>query len=291
MRAIYVYMLRSTQIDGYYDSISPYGYGGVLFDSSPTLPELQSFWSEYKARMCEIGIVDNFVRYHPVLKNAEPMRMISDVIDLGKTVAIDLSSKELIWENMTSRNRNHIRKSEKSGVIVKHGKGRELFKVFRRIYNLTMDKDQASSYYYFDESFYDSIDEFLSDNYELFYAEYQGCIIAMSIMLFANTQMHYHLSGSLYEYRNLAPTSILLRDAAFWGCDRGFKTLHLGGGVGSGEDDLLKFKEAFNRKSDYQFSIGKHVFDVQKYNELIEKYKETNSQLDLNSSYFPLYRA
>ena len=31
VRAIYVYMLRSTQIDGYYDSISPYGYGGVLF--------------------------------------------------------------------------------------------------------------------------------------------------------------------------------------------------------------------------------------------------------------------
>lgn len=81
----------------------------------------------------------------------------------------------------------------------------------------------------------------------------------MSIILFANKQMHYHLSGSVMEYRNLAPSNLLLYKAALWGCEHGYKTFHLGGGVGSGEDNLYKFKAAFNKNSNYQFSIAKYI--------------------------------
>lgn len=35
-RAIYVYMKRNTAIEGVYDSITPYGYGGVLFEGGST---------------------------------------------------------------------------------------------------------------------------------------------------------------------------------------------------------------------------------------------------------------
>lgn len=43
-------------------------------------------------KMKELNIVDNFVRYHPVLANAVPMKEVSEVIDLGKTVAFHLDS-------------------------------------------------------------------------------------------------------------------------------------------------------------------------------------------------------
>ena len=95
-----------------------------------------------------------------------------------------------------------------------------------------MDKDNAEEYYYFEEEFYKSIHEDLSGHYEMFYAVYEGQIIAMSIILFANRQMHYHLSGSMIEYRNLAPSNLLLYEAALWGCKQGYRTFHLGGGVG-----------------------------------------------------------
>ena len=36
LRAIYVYMKRNTAIEGVYDSITPYGYGGVLFEGGST---------------------------------------------------------------------------------------------------------------------------------------------------------------------------------------------------------------------------------------------------------------
>jgi hypothetical protein len=291
LKAIYVYMRRPTAIEGVFDSVTPYGYGGVLFEGDTSEPKLQAFWKEYLAKMEEEHIVDNFVRYHPVLKNAVPMKAISNVIDLGKTIAFDLTSPEVIWENIISKNRNMIRKAEKNGIEIRHGKDLALFEDFRRIYNATMEKDNAEEYYFFGEKFYESIHNDLHDNYEMFYAVYEGQIIAMSIMLFANKQMHYHLSGSMIEYRNLAPSNLLLYKAAVWGCEQGYKTFHLGGGVGSGEDNLYKFKAAFNRNSDYQFSIDKQIFDQETYDRLVTIRAEQDVNFNSESKYFPLYRS
>jgi hypothetical protein len=291
LRAIYVYMKRKTIVASYFDSVTPYGYGGVLFEGETSEDNLKAFWDVYVEKMKEIGIVDNFVRYHPVLRNAIPMKSVSTVIDLGKTIAIDLSSDEIIWSNIISKNRNMIRKAEKNGIEIKHGKNIELFKDFKRIYNTTMEKDHADEYYFFEDSFYESIHRDLYDNYEMFYAVKDGEIIAMSIMLYANNRMHYHLSGSLQEYRNLAPSNLLLYKAALWGCQQGFKTFHLGGGVGSGEDNLYKFKAAFNRNSDCQFSIGKEIFDQKKYDELVAERAIRDTSFNKDSHYFPLYRS
>lgn len=291
LRAIYVYMKRKTDLEGHYDSVTPYGYGGVLFEGDTSEDNLQTFWKAYVAKMKEEGIVDNFVRYHPVLANAIPMKTISNVIDLGKTVAFDLSSPEIIWENIISKNRNMIRKAEKNGIEIHHGKDFKLFSEFKRIYNATMEKDHAEEYYFFGDAFYESIHRDLHDNYEMFYAVLNGKIIAMSIMLFANSQMHYHLSGSMMEYRNLAPSNLLLYKAALWGCEHGYNTFHLGGGVGSGEDNLYKFKAAFNRKSDYQFSIGKEIFNQKEYDELVALRATRDTDFNMESKFFPLYRS
>ena len=290
LRAIYVYMKRETFISGIYDSITPYGYGGVLFEGDISTEKLNAFWNDYVQKMNEENIIDNFVRYHPMILNAIPMKEISNVIDLGKTIAMDLSSPEIIWENIHSKNRNMIRKAEKNGIEIHHGKGLDLLDKFIVIYNATMDKDNADKYYYFSQSFYESIHNDLYDNYEIFYAVYENKIIAMSIMIFANNRMNYHLSGSDIEYRNLAPSNLLLYKAALWGYEQGFKTLHLGGGVGSGEDNLYKFKAAFNKNANYQFSIGKQIFNLKEYNNLVERRILSDDNFDKNSNYFPLYR-
>ncbi|MBQ8484724.1 MAG: GNAT family N-acetyltransferase [Bacteroidaceae bacterium] len=290
LKAIYVFMKRKTSIEGYYDSITPYGYGGVLFEGDTCKENLQAFRKEFVAKMREEDIVDNFVRYHPVLANAVPMKSISTVIDMGKTVAMDLSSADVIWDNITSKNRNMIRKAEKNGIEIFHGKGLQLLQEFKRIYNATMEKDLAEEYYFFGDAFYESIHNDLHDNYEVFYAVKDCMIIAISIMLFANGRMNYHLSGSVMKYRNLAPSNLLLYRAALWGCEQGFVTFHLGGGVGSGEDNLYKFKTAFNRNSNYQFSIGKEIFDQNKYDILVSERAQKSICFNKDSSFFPLYR-
>lgn len=291
LRAIYVYMKRTTAIEGWFDSITPYGYGGVLFEGDTSEENLKAFWDAYVQKMKDENIVCNFVRYHPVLANAVLMKEVSDVIDLGKTVAFHLDSPEVIWQNIVPKNRNMIRKAEKNGIEIHHAADMALFKDFVQIYNATMDKDNAEEYYYFGDEFYKSIHEDLDGHYEMFYATYEGKIIAMSIMLFANKQMHYHLSGSILEYRNLAPSNLLLYKAALWGCEHGYKTFHLGGGVGSGEDNLYKFKAAFNRESDYQFSIAKMIFDQEKYDALVAERAGRDPEFNKESKFFPLYRS
>ena len=291
LKAMYVYMKRNTTIEGVYDIITPYGYGGVLFEGNTSNNNLNVFWNAYLRQMQELNIVDNFVRYHPVLENAIPMKSISDVIDLGKTVVLDLSSPEVIWNNIASKNRNMIRKAEKNGIEVHHSHDYSLFKDFIHIYNSTMEKDNADEYYYFKEDFYQSIHQDLNGHYEIFYATYNGMIVSIAIMLYANKQMHYHLSGSVLEYRNLAPSNLLLYKAALWGHEQGLITLHLGGGIGSEEDSLYKFKAAFNRNSNCQFAIAKQIYDQDKYDELVKRRALLDPTFNRDSNYFPLYRS
>ena len=267
----------------YFDFATPYGYGGWIVEGEDTEP----LFNAYGAWCRRNGIVSEFVRFHPVLENHIGKETAYQVIPLGETVTMDLSSPETIWANITSKNRNMIRKAQKNGIRIYAGRYPEIYEIFRQIYNGTMTKDNADAYYYFGKEFYDSVLEDLPQNAQVFYAELDGRIIAASIMLTCNGKMNYHLSGSLGEYANLAPSNLLLYEAALWGCANGCKTLYLGGGVGSGEDGLFKFKRAFYREDDlYRFHIGKKIF-LQEFYELLLGMRQNLSQ----NGFFPEYRA
>ena len=265
----------------YFDFASPYGYGGWLIEGE----NADKLFAAYSDRLKDEGIISEFVRFHPMVKNHEKCAAFYEVAQLGEVVHMDLSSVDTIWENITSKNRNVIRKAIKSGVKIYNGRFPEIYRQFREIYNLTMDKDHAEEYYYFGESFYRSLLEDLPQNAQVFFAEKDGTIIAASIMLSANGRMNYHLSGSLREYSSLAPTNLLLYKAALWGSENGYRTLYLGGGVGSGEDNLFKFKRAFFRGDLNRFYIGKKVYDQESYDELVMQRSLTE-----NTNYFPKYR-
>lgn len=271
----------------YFDFATPYGYGGWLIDGNGTADGL---FDSYEKWCVENGIISEFIRFHPMLKNHVYSENRYEVIPLGETVAMHLDTPEEIWSNITSKNRNVIRKAIKNGVRIYNGRSPGLFKAFIDIYNGTMDKDNAEEYYYFKSEFYESILNDLPNNIQIFYAQLEDrTIIAASIMTMANKRMNYHLSGSLREYQSLAPTNLLLYQAALWGCENGYKTLYLGGGVGSGEDSLFKFKRAFYKGDLQRFHIGKAMFIEEKYKELLAIRSENDENLN-QSKYFPKYR-
>ena len=265
----------------YYDFATPYGYGGWIIEGNNT----ESLFRSYEQWIQKNGIVSEFVRFHPMLQNQAKCDLFYNTIQLGEVVHMELASSEEIWSNITSKNRNVIRKAMKNDVKIYNGRFPEIFDTFRLIYNGTMDKDNAEDYYYFDKHFYDSVLNDLPHNSQVFWAEKDGTIIAASIMLTANKKMNYHLSGSLKEYSSLAPTNLLLYEAALWGCANGYKSLYLGGGVGSAEDSLFKFKKAFFKGDTNHYYIGNRIYDERAYNELV-KFRGL-----LNSEYFPKYRA
>lgn len=298
LRGINVVMKRDIADDIHFDGIieknrvfdlaTPYGYGGWYFEGEKSEQLVASFTKEYLGWCIENSIVSEFVRFHPILNNAHGVNKdYYDISLIGNTVAIQLDSPESIWENFSSKNRGHIRKAIKSGVQVERSYSEAAFNTFVSIYEATMQRDEAAEYYYFDKAFYDSVRNDLQNNGMLFTAYFEGVPIAASIMLFAGKCLNYHLSGQLFDYRKYAGTSLVLFEAARWGYENGFTTLHLGGGVGAQPGPLYEYKKSFNAKGDdYHFYIGKRIISYGVYSDLCRM----RSIDDSTCGFFPAYR-
>lgn len=274
----------------FYDITTPYGYGGFILEGDVTPEGLKQLDEEYRSLCNSMGIVCEFVRFHPVLHNFAGLDAVYEVLQLGKTISIPLHSEDHIWENLCSKNRNRIRKAKKTGVEIYWGRSPYLYGEFRRVYNATMEMLNAQDYYYFDDDFYESVLFDLKYNALVFYAVYMAKIIAISIIIFAHKQMHCHLLASDAEHQQLRPGNLLIYEAACWGCEQGFHSLHLGGGLGAKEDNLYKFKKAFNKTEDRVFAVGKKIFDQGKYDALME-IRRNAADSEEDSFFFPAYRA
>lgn len=266
----------------YFDFATPYGYGGWLIEGEGNNVQLMN---EYSSWCKENNIISEVIRFHPILSNQDKVRDIYDVLDLGQTIAIDTTSEELIWSNFENSNRGKIKKAIKYGVTIEHKIDEPTIQEFKKIYNITMNKDDADDYYYFNDDFYYSIMNDLKGHSDIFYAIHEGKMVAATIILRANDKLIYHFSGVLTDYRYLQSTNLMLYEVALWGARNGYTSLHLGGGVGSQNDNLYIFKKAFNRKGDHQYSIGRITYDEEKYNYLLSLRDNIEKE-----NFFPKYR-
>lgn len=281
------YFSDKIQPESLYDITTPYGYGGFIIEGN----DISQLTSEYEIFCKKNNIVCEFVRFHPILRNWERLDGFYKDTHLGDTVCIDTSNVDVIWGNFSTQNRNKIRKAKKNELKVFWGRYPEIIDSFMEIYNETMDKDDADSYYYFKKDFYESILYDLEQEAMWFYAVKDGIIAAISIFLFCNGNMHYHLSASRREFQYMAPTNLLLYEAALWACAHGYTKLHLGGGLGSLHDSLYTFKKNFNRKEDMEFHVGTRVFMQDDYDTLFRQRVQTDPNFDSDTNYFPKYRA
>lgn len=272
----------------FYDLITPYGYGGFLIEGNPTNESLEELNKQYSSYCLSNGVISEFVRFHPVMNNSKAVTEIYELFQLGKTVTMDLSSTEHIWGNLASDKKKKIRKALKAGVEIYSGNDEQLIDEFIQMYHSTMQKNNASDYYYFTKDFFHSVLQNLKEHCIIFYAVLEGKIIAMAIYFHVNDQLNCFLSASNVAYDSLAPTNLLMVEAAKWGFQNHYKTLHMGGGLGGKEDRLFNYKIGFNKNSASQFVVGSKIFNETIYHELVtlRNFEKDNEP----TFYFPLYR-
>lgn len=273
----------------YFDWETPYGYGGILQKKNMSVKQLKQFLKEVENYAKQNHVVAQFERYHPLLKNYEDMEQICEVRHNRETIFIDTSSKEVIWSNMDTKNRNMIRKAQKNGIFIEITKEVRIPE-FMNIYEQTMNRNHASSYYYFKKEYFEYLSEHMKDYVQMFYAWKGDKIIGVSMFFYNERYMHYHLSGVLEEYKSYASMNLLLYEAANWASERGISFLHLGGGV-SRNDSLYGFKKQFNKHGMAEFCIGRMIFIPEVYQELVELRGLCQKGFDKNNPYMIQYRA
>lgn len=288
------------RVDGerFYDVITPYGYGGPRVVGNVTgkaREELIKDANKSFIAFCnEKNIVAQFVRFHPLYDNALDWQACFDVLFSRKTVAVDLEDANYSMHQFTATCRNKIRKAEKKGVRIVIDKACSEIEAFKELYYKTMQKNSASEFYWFPDTYFAEMINQIGDNVLLIHAYLDDKVIGSSLFLEGDMFLHNHLSATDPEYYAYAANNAILAASVEYGHKKGLKWMHMGRGLsGQDNDPLLEFKRSFGKNSENlkDFYIGKRILNHPVYDRLVELRAAENPEFDRKSPYFPLYRA
>ncbi|WKA53864.1 GNAT family N-acetyltransferase [Planococcus shixiaomingii] len=271
-----------------FDITTPYGYGGPLIMGEKEI--LKEFKSIFHSYCKSTGIVTEVIRFHPLLNNVSYSESYCELQYIRKTTAVDLEFElPIIRESYSKMNRRNISKAHKHGLQCREvEKNTENIMVFWKLYKETMNRKNASNYYYFNKNF---IEQQLKNTpiskSHLLFVFHGEKIISAVILFTAPLFAHYHLGASDSEYLSYKPNNLIFDFMVEVAKKEGSMLLHLGGGYQE-NDSLFKYKTSFTNNNLFDFYIGKNIFDHTLYNEIIAD-KEFSA--DSDEEYFPLYRS
>src|SRR5699024_5496764 len=268
----------------YYDIVTPYGYGGPLIVESINKVELvKGFEREFKKYCLENNLVSEFIRFHPILKNYSDFESVYDTKYLRQTVGTSMNHEDVFTKEFSKSTRKTIRRSLRDGITYEFIENPNNLKSFMDIYYSTMDRNKATDYYYFDENYFGSFQEYFNDKLLLVNVKIDNKLIASSLNLIGSEILHVHLSGTLTEYMKYSPAYIIKYATVEWAKDQQIDVIHYGGGTtNSSEDSLFKFKKRFGQNTEFEFHIGKKVWNEEIYDSLCSE-----NNIDKSIEFFP----
>lgn len=281
------------EVRGRYDFETAYGYGGAIINHDDREWHRETFNALYDFLKQE-NYVCGFTRFHPLLQNEKMVNKASDhgetadnynmrdieVLYDRQTIAIDTSvGIEDIWMNqISSKNRNMIRKAKKNGLVYKSEFDFESLEDFRALYYETMKRLNADSFYFFGDKYFEDFVSNMEGNAFLGTVRKGGELICAALFMYSECYGHYHLEGSSKGYPSLGANNFLLWKATCEMHDLGIREFHLGGGMSASLDDpLFKFKKAFSNNTK-EFYIGKEIFNPLAYENICNEWVKCNSK-------------
>jgi hypothetical protein len=260
----------------YFDFETPYGYGGPICnvkDEEFIVRSLNSFQTYCNTN----NFIAGFVRFHPLLNNYTGFSSIGQLLFDRHTIAIDLSlTTDEIWmEEFDTKSRNRVNKANNIKLEFIVDKEYRYLDEFVRIYDSTMQKVGADSFFYFTDNYYTSFRDNISNSF-LGLVALNGVIISAGIFFYSKEYGHYHLSGSDKNYLCLNPNDFMIFESLKVMKSLGIKDYHLGGGYNSDEQNsLYQFKKKFSKRT-FDFYIGKLIFNREVYDALCTEWSDNN---------------
>lgn len=271
------------------DAATPYGYGGLLplgpgSDPVSDLRQLRDWCASN-------DVVSVLVRLHPLLGGFGHLSQVdgAEVWEHGPTAAIELARLEDDRLAGMSKGRKADLNVARRELEVSWERGEQALERFRAVYDETMTRLGAGSFYLFPAEYYAALAEGLGDGLAVALALRGDAVVGGSLFLAdpAGRFAHYHLSGTTDAGRELKAGTLLVHAGAVWARDRGCELLHLGGGT-SGADSLYAFKRSFGGR-ELTASFASLVVDEERYEALVARRAAEPSPP--RPDFFPAYRA
>lgn len=270
--------------DGHADVGTPMGYGGPL--AAGTDAPAGDFFAAYE-RWCDANrVVATFVRFQPVLANQLLAEDRWHLEPIGHSIGWRVSgvSSDELSASMDSHHRRIVRKARRESVEATIDERPTDLAEFVALYEETMRRREASSFYFFPEEYWAQLVGPLGATLVRADAQVASETVASILCLASPPTLHYHLGASSERGQELGANHLLFVETAAWASAHGFERFHLGGGVGGFEDSLYEFKRRFDPGGALLAFLGKAVHDEDAYRELSHV-----EEIDYEG-YFPAYR-
>ncbi len=277
--------------EAYYDLSTPYGYGGPVITDCEEVHKcqvIQGFHDAFEAYCQKENIICEFVRFHPLMTNAQDFRSCYELTFRRYTTGTNLKNYDNPVKSEFSKSKQKsIRKALEAGVDYQVTMNPPSLEEFKQIYYTTMKRKNADSVYYFNDEYFDDLLKYFGEHIVLVKVLYEGKAIAMGLNLVYGKIIHIHLSGTLDDYHHLSSAFVMRYALALWGKEHGMDLIHEGGGItGEIDDPLYLFKKQFGKNTEFIFYVSYKIWNRKIY-DLLCKTAGTEMQTDL----FPAYRS
>tara|TARA_R110000737_G_C14621661_1_gene493373 strand:- start:3106 stop:4152 length:1047 start_codon:yes stop_codon:yes gene_type:complete len=286
-------LLRDIDNTDYKDATSVYGYAGVLTNKPYTINQKEEFQKELHNFFFNEKVVSVFSRLHPFFDYQEDLLSnLGQIIIRGKVVYIDL--KDTLENQRAKFNRRlktHLNKSRKLCTVIKGNITNDL-DTFIDLYHENMRRVDADESYFFNQDYFRALFNSNEFDAELLLSVHNvsKTIIGGAIFIKKGTIVQYHLSGLNEDYFDLQSIKLIIDEMRIKATNEEYSFLNLGGGRGSDEDSLFRFKSNFS-KDFKEFKLWKYIVNEKIYNELTKTKIDKDFKLDEENNFFPAYRS
>lgn len=279
--------------DRMFDIISPYGYGGPLHWGIRDIDAASAqFWRMFDLWADENSVVSEFSRLTLFTETMLPYqgttrrRQTNYVRDLS-VPADDLGQK------VAPKVRSNVRRALREGVTTVIDTEGEFVDDFVRIYTETMERRESADWYRFERPFFEGIHAALPGQFAYVYAQHEGRLVSVDLLLFGREDGYYFLGGTEAAAFGVRPNDLVKMESMKWLQAQGRRRYVLGGGV-TAEDSLERYKRGFALEGQYDYFTGERILSPGRYEELLEAHRHrlaaNGLDFDEASDFFPAYR-
>lgn len=278
---VYPFIKRQLKEEGalFYDITSPFGYGGPVLKINNDASKLASNFLTAFGDFCKAEkIIAEYIRFHPVLNNAEAFSEKLDLISVYDTYTLQLNAYLSAGDQTGSESADA---SDVSGLVFKKlGTVKHMFDFLVLYYSTVRQSDDTDSYYFFTNDYFESLVSALGPDLHLFGTYKDNKLLTASYVLTKGETIYHHLSGKSEGADTVEAETFLFHNIAQWGAYNGFRSFHL---AGRQPGTLAAANQSMNRPyavSSSKFFIARLVHDRDIYtsthpieeSELIKRY-------------------